>query len=147
MNWLTATSVLLWSAWFVGLSSAEGGVQTADPAPVVQKTSESAAQKQPETGTKEQVIEIIAKKFEYIPGEIKLKKGQSVILRFKALDFDHGFLVPDLIVNGKPLRSDLKKGQTVDIRFVPDKAGKFPFHCDNFCGLHHEDMEGLIVVE
>lgn len=96
---------------------------------------------------KTKVIKIIAKKFEYVPSEIHLKKGEPVILEFSALDFNHGFLVPDLFVNGKPLQSDLKKGQTVNVRFTPDKAGKFPFHCDNFCGLHHEDMDGEIVVE
>jgi len=32
------------------------------------------------------------------------------------------------------------------VRVVPEKAGRFTFLCDNFCGDGHEDMNGVIVV-
>jgi heme/copper-type cytochrome/quinol oxidase subunit 2 len=47
----------------------------------------------------------------------------------------HGFNIPDL-----GLRADLEPGETVRVRLVPEKAGTFEFHCDNFCGIDHEDM-------
>ena len=89
----------------------------------------------------EQVIQITAKRFEYSPSEITLKKGVPVVLEFTSLDRAHGFLVPQL-----KLRADIKPGETTRVRIVPDRTGTFPFHCDNFCGSGHEDMTGEIIV-
>ncbi len=89
----------------------------------------------------EQVIQITAKKFEYNPKEISVKKGIPVVLEFTSLDRLHGFNCP-----GLKIRSDIAPGKTNTLRFVPDKAGTFPFHCDNFCGSGHEGMRGTITV-
>jgi cytochrome c oxidase subunit 2 len=82
-----------------------------------------------------------AKKFEYDPSEITLKKGVAVILEITALDRDHGFKIPEL---GIP--ADLKSGQVTRVRIVPDRTGTFKFRCDVFCGSGHEDMAGEFVV-
>ena len=89
----------------------------------------------------EQVIHLTAKKFEYTPNEITLKKGVPVILEITALDRDHGFKIPALGV-----RADLKSGEVTRVRIVPDRTGTFEFRCDVFCGSGHEDMAGEIVV-
>ncbi len=89
----------------------------------------------------EQVIQITAKRFEYSPKEITLKKGVPVVLEFTSLDRFHGFDCP-----GLKLRMDIRPGKVNTLRFTPDKAGTFPFHCDNFCGSGHEGMRGTIVV-
>jgi len=86
-------------------------------------------------------VKITAKKFEYNPSEITVKKGVPVVLEFTALDRLHGFSCPDL-----GLRADLVPGKPVTVKFTPEKAGSFPFHCDIFCGDGHEDMAGTIVV-
>jgi cytochrome c oxidase subunit 2 len=89
----------------------------------------------------EQVIQITAKKFEYSPKEITVKKGLPVVLEFTSRDRLHGFDCP-----GLKLRMDIRPGKVNTLRFVPDKAGTFPFHCDNFCGSGHEGMKGTITV-
>ncbi len=89
----------------------------------------------------EQVIKITAKRFEYSPKEITLKKGVPVVLELTSLDRLHGFDCP-----GLKLRMDIRPGKVNTLRFVPDKAGTFPFHCDNFCGSGHEGMKGTIIV-
>jgi len=89
----------------------------------------------------EQVIHLTAKKFEYSPNEITLKKGQPVVIEIVSLDRKHGFTIPELKV-----RSDVKPGAQNIVRFTPDKAGTFNFHCDLFCGSGHEGMAGTIVV-
>src|SRR6266481_6446187 len=89
----------------------------------------------------EQVVRMTAKRFEYTPSEITLKKGVPVILEITAVDRDHGFKVPELGV-----RADLKSGQVTRVRIVPDRTGTFGFRCDVFCGDRHEDMIGEIVV-
>ena len=89
----------------------------------------------------EQVVHMTAKRFEYTPSQITLKKGVPVVLEITALDRDHGFKVPELGV-----RADLKSGQVTRVRIVPDRTGTFEFRCDVFCGSGHEDMSGEIVV-
>ncbi|HVO15797.1 MAG TPA: cupredoxin domain-containing protein, partial [Alphaproteobacteria bacterium] len=89
----------------------------------------------------ERVIQVTAKRFEYSPAEITLKKGVPVTLELKALDRLHGFSVPQL-----GLRADVFPDQVVTVHLVPDKVGRFEFHCDVFCGVDHEDMGGAIVV-
>ena len=89
----------------------------------------------------EQVIQITAKRFEYSPKEITMKKGVPVVLEFTSQDRLHGFDCP-----GLKLRMDIRPGKVNTLRFTPDKAGTFPFHCDNFCGSGHEGMRGTILV-
>jgi cytochrome c oxidase subunit 2 len=90
----------------------------------------------------ERVVHVTAKKFEYSPSEIHLKKGQPVVLEFVSLDRKHGFEVPDL-----GLSTEIDPKAPSRLRFVPQKEGRFPFHCSVFCGDGHEDMTGLIVVD
>jgi cytochrome c oxidase subunit II len=89
-----------------------------------------------------QVIKITAKKFEYSPNVINIKKGIPVILEFTSLDRLHGFNCPDL-----GIRVDIFPGKIAQVRILPDKAGTYEFHCDVFCGEGHEGMTGTIVVE
>jgi len=89
----------------------------------------------------EQVIHVTARKFEYSPNEITVKKGVPVILEITSLDRDHGFKLRDFGV-----RADIKPGATTRVRIVPNKTGRFPFQCDVFCGSGHEDMGGELVV-
>ena len=91
---------------------------------------------------KEMVIQKTAKKFEYSPKDIKVKKDVPVVLEFTSLDRLHGFNCP-----GLGIRSDIVPGKITQLRFTPGKGGSFPFHCDNFCGLGHEGMTGTITVE
>jgi cytochrome c oxidase subunit 2 len=100
-----------------------------------------AAQAQSSSAAAEQVIHLTAKKFEYSPNEITVKKGQPVVIEIVSLDRKHGFTIPDLKV-----RSDVKPGAENVVRFTPDRAGTFNFHCDLFCGSGHEGMAGTLVV-
>jgi cytochrome c oxidase subunit II len=89
----------------------------------------------------EQVIKVTAKKFEFSPSVIAVHLNVPVVLEFTSLDRLHGFAVPDL-----KLEAEIKSGETVRVRFVPDRVGTFSFHCNRFCGSGHEDMNGQIVV-
>lgn len=89
-----------------------------------------------------QVIRITAKKFEFSPKDITVKKGIPVILELESLDRLHGFSCPAL-----GIRADINPDTLTKVTFIADKAGTFPFHCDVFCGSGHEEMEGTITVE
>jgi heme/copper-type cytochrome/quinol oxidase subunit 2 len=96
-----------------------------------------------------QVIELNAKKYEYVPSPVHVKAGTKVQLKIRALDHDHGFkisFVPDGAgKNSKPglifSSSDdcwlLKKGQTTTIEFLAQTPGTYSFHCCHSCGLGH----------
>jgi cytochrome c oxidase subunit II len=87
------------------------------------------------------VIKISAKRFEYTPGHLTLKKGQPVILEITSRDVLMGFNLPEFNV-----RADALPDKVTRVSFVPDKAGKFIFLCDIFCGTGHEQMQGTLTV-
>jgi cytochrome c oxidase subunit 2 len=89
----------------------------------------------------ERVIHITAKKFEFSPDSITLKKGEPVVFEISSEDRRHGFSL-----HAFGVRSDVLPGKVSSIRFTPDKTGKFTFSCDVFCGDGHEDMAGTVVV-
>ena len=89
----------------------------------------------------ERVIHISAKKFEFSPDSIGLKKGEPVVFEISSEDRKHGF---NLRAFG--IRSDVLPGKVSRVRFTPDKTGKFTFSCDVFCGEGHEEMTGTVVV-
>ena len=86
-------------------------------------------------------IAIVAQRYRYTPREVTARRGERIILAFEALDFVHGFHLPDF-----GLRMDLLPGRTTRIPLQPMAAGRFTFLCDNFCGEGHEEMNGTLVV-
>ena len=95
----------------------------------------------PTRSAQEQVIRVTAKKFEYEPSEITVRKNVPVVLEITSLDRDHGFRLRELGV-----RADVRPGEITRVRIVPNRPGRFPFQCDVFCGGGHEDMSGELVV-
>jgi cytochrome c oxidase subunit II len=89
----------------------------------------------------EREIHITAKKFDFTPDTITLKKGEPVLLVVTSQDRKHGF---NLRAFG--VRADVNPGESARIRFTPNKTGKFTFSCDVFCGEGHEDMTGTVIV-
>jgi cytochrome c oxidase subunit II len=89
-----------------------------------------------------QVVRITAKRFEYTPSRIVLKRGVPVVLELVSLDRKHGFKVP-----GLKLRAEIVPGTPTRLNVTPSEAGTFPVACDVFCGSGHEDMTGEVVVE
>jgi cytochrome c oxidase subunit 2 len=90
----------------------------------------------------EQVVQVTAQRFHYSPNVIELKANTPARLEFTALDFTHGFSVPDL-----DIRADLPQGKVTVIHLKPLKPGVYEFLCDNFCGSGHEEMGAKIVVK
>jgi cytochrome c oxidase subunit 2 len=89
----------------------------------------------------EKVIRVTAKKFEFTPSDIELKKGEPVVLEFTSADVVMGFSLPDF-----KLRTDIVPGGFTRLSLTPDRVGTFEFVCDHFCGDFHEDMSGRIRV-
>jgi cytochrome c oxidase subunit 2 len=90
---------------------------------------------------KERVIKVVAKKFEFVPGEIRVRKGETVILQFTAPEVPMGFNLADF-----KARVDIVPGKVATLSLTPDRTGTFTFACDVFCGGGHEDMSGTLIV-
>ena len=88
------------------------------------------------------VIEIEARRFRFTPGEIRVRRGEVVTLALRAIDFTHGFSLPEL-----GLRTDLMPGRVIRLRLQAMEAGRYTFLCDNFCGEGHEQMNGILIVD
>jgi cytochrome c oxidase subunit 2 len=87
------------------------------------------------------IVKISARRFEYSPHEITLKKGVPVVLQLTTEDRSHGINIPSLNV-----RADILQGKVTELKVTPAKAGEFDFFCDVFCGSGHEGMSGKITV-
>jgi cytochrome c oxidase subunit 2 len=105
------------------------------------------------------IIEVSAKKYEYNPSSIHVKRGTKVQLRITATDHTHGFkigLFPDgSDSNGSPGLAftspqdcwKIEKGQSSTIEFVAQTAGTYSFKCCVRCGLGHSGMKGQLIVD
>lgn len=103
------------------------------------------AQKQPATPTPDaalaRVIVIHAKKFEFVPDEITLKKGETVKLELTSDDVLHSLVVPGLKIN-----ATMRSGQTTDVVVTPTETGDFEGRCGIFCGPGHNKMRFTVHV-
>jgi cytochrome c oxidase subunit 2 len=88
------------------------------------------------------VVDISAKRFEFSPATITLKKGEAVKLRVTSEDVTHGLFLRALKID-----TDLEPGQTRELTVTPEKTGTFLAICHHFCGAQHGNMKLTIVVE
>jgi len=92
--------------------------------------------------SKEVIISMKARKWEFEPSTITVKKGDKVKLLITSEDVKHGFKLTDFNIN-----EDIEPGKTTTIEFTADKIGTFSFVCSVFCGSGHSNMEGKLIVE
>jgi cytochrome c oxidase subunit II len=83
-----------------------------------------------------QRIAIVAKRFDFTPGEITLKKGVPVVITLTSQDVDHGLKFKELNIALKA-----KKGETSEVAFTPTQVGTFTGQCSVFCGSGHGSMK------
>ena len=87
------------------------------------------------------VIEITAKKFQFTPSEITLKRGEPVILRLTTTDRVHGFMAKPFKID-----TDIPPDKTTDVAITPETAGNFTIICDHYCGTGHSNMKMKVTV-
>lgn len=101
----------------------------------------AAQEQRPEV---DRVIRVVAERFVFVPSRIRLQLGETVELRIRSLDTNHGFRIEKTGVNAIiPKRG---KGDA-RILFRAREKGVFRFHCSKACGAGHTIMRGRIVVE
>ena len=83
----------------------------------------------------QQTITISASRFKFEPNEITVKKGEEVTLIIQSKDVTHGLVIKDLGV-----RTEVKKGQSTEVKFTPKTVGTVQGKCAHFCGSGHGSM-------
>jgi cytochrome c oxidase subunit 2 len=86
-------------------------------------------------------ISITAQRFSFSPNEITVKKGEEVTLIIQSKDVSHGLVIEDLGV-----KTEIKKGQSAEVKFTPTTVGTFGGKCAHFCGKGHGSMKMLVHV-
>ena len=106
-----------------------------------------------------QVIEVTAKKYEFNPSEIRVKRGTQVRLKLRAIDRTHGFKIerqpegenkngpPGLRFSSPQETWKLEKDQERVIEFFAERPGTYHYKCAVFCGFGHRGMKGKLIVE
>ena len=96
----------------------------------------------------ENVIEIRAKQWMFVPNKIVVKKGEKVTLRFTSDDVAHGLYIAAFGIN-----EIVEPGKWKEVTFVPNKTGTFEIRCNIYCGepypnsgLGHWIMRAVLVV-
>ena len=93
-------------------------------------------------GEETRAIVITAKRFEFVPSTITLKKGETVKLVVTSEDVTHGLFIRPLKID-----TDLTPGKTEELTVTPQAAGTFTAICHHFCGAGHGGMKLTVVVE
>jgi cytochrome c oxidase subunit 2 len=105
------------------------------------------------------VIEISAKKYDFTPAEIHVKKGEKVELKVHSVDETHGVKLtlypegakdksaPGLVLDQPAENGKVSKGADQLIDFTAQEPGTYNFVCAKFCGFGHDRMKGKIIVE
>jgi cytochrome c oxidase subunit II len=88
------------------------------------------------------VIEIVAKRFAFVPSRIEVTEGETVRLVVRSADGMHGLEIKKFKVSEEIPRGS----EPVIIEFTANATGEFEITCSAFCGKGHEDMRGRIVV-
>lgn len=112
--------------WFgvLGLGLLTAPIPLANPGPSASRT-----------------ITIEANNFTYAPAVVRVRRGDTVTLRFEPQDVVHG-----LAIDGYDVSLTADPGQPAEATFVADRSGKFQFRCSVACGSLHPFMTGELRV-
>jgi len=80
------------------------------------------------------------------PERITVNKGDEVTFYLtnleRAQDETHGFTVDHYNIHGS-----LEPGETIELKFIADIEGVFPYYCTEFCSALHLEMMGYLMVK
>ncbi|MBI4078822.1 MAG: cupredoxin domain-containing protein [Candidatus Levybacteria bacterium] len=87
-------------------------------------------------------VTVAGSPFQFVPNEIRAKKGDTVRITFKNESGSHDLTLPGFNVATKQLSA----GSQETVEFVADKIGTFEFYC-SVAGHKEDGMVGTLIVE
>ncbi len=88
------------------------------------------------------VVEIAARRFQFTPGVVTLRKGEPVTLRLRSDDVVHGFYLKELGID-----AIIEPGKVTEVVVTPAETGRFTVICHHFCGSGHGGMKLTLEVQ
>jgi cytochrome c oxidase subunit 2 len=76
------------------------------------------------------------------PPTLHLPVGEPIEFVQRSQDVVHSFWIPAL-----RFKRDVWPDDTTEFDLTVDRAGVYAGHCAEFCGLHHADMNFIVVAE
>ena len=86
---------------------------------------------------------LMAYRFAFFP-TLSVKAGHPVRIWLSSLDALHGF---SLVGHGENINLEIAPNHAYGAVFTPTKPGKYLIVCNEFCGLQHDRMQGVLYVE
>lgn len=86
-------------------------------------------------------VYLMASQFQWRP-VLQLEVGETYRLLVSSTDVQHGLSLQPVNLNYQVL-----PGYLSVIEITPDEVGEYPIVCNEYCGLGHHLMTGLIVVD
>jgi len=88
------------------------------------------------------VLEVHGKEFQFLPNQLKARRGDKVTIRFT----NDGVLAHNFVIEALGVKSETIQPQhTVDVSFTPEKAGAFKIRC-LVPGHMEAGMQGILTV-
>ena len=151
-------AALVLSVWLAGVALLAAAQETPPPAEPEVKVPEvsapaqevppAAAPQEPERVAAPSVkrpvrtFQVYADNWYWQPDEIRVKKGDHVVLRLKSFRASRSFLL-----KGYKIDELLPQDKEVRLEFDADRAGTFPFRCGRPCGDGCAKLRGKLIVE
>jgi len=86
-------------------------------------------------------VQVVARRYQFVPDHIEVKKGEPVTLTLRSVDVTHGLTIKEL-----GIRTEIPKGRDTLVSFTPQAVGSFEGKCSHFCGSGHGSMKFTVVV-
>ncbi|NNF56460.1 MAG: cytochrome C oxidase subunit II [Acidimicrobiales bacterium] len=93
-------------------------------------------------GNGEYEVYVIGRQYLFEPNEIRVPVGATVTFYVTSVDVQHGFKLQDTNINMQIVPGHISK-----LTRTFEKAGEFPYICNEYCGLGHASMAGSLIVE
>lgn len=118
------------------------GMKATDPVALTdEQNSQLEAGASPHEAT-QLTFDVTGGNFWFAPNAIRVKKGDTVKIRFLNSDGFHNFVLDEFNASFEPIRT----GETAEVEFVADKAGTFEYYCS--VGSHRQlGQKGSLIVE
>lgn len=104
-------------------------------------TSESAADSSQARSTL-YTVPIRVEEWAFTPGTVRVKKGDTVTLRFVGTTGTHTIVAP-----GLNIETSVSANEQSEVSLPTTKLGAFTFQCVGDCTVAHPEMKGTIIVE
>jgi len=87
------------------------------------------------------VVSVVAQMFSFSPNPIEVPANRPVTFRITSADVDHGFEILGTNANATVL-----PGYVSQFTMTFTKPGVYTIGCNEYCGLLHHNMTGMLVV-